>query len=359
MFAGGGSGGHVLPNVAVAECLDADIEPLFACSSRPVDASILEHEGLEHAALPVHPPSPRPMAALRFARGWRAATRWFSQAHSDRPIAVVLATGGFVTPPIAAAAAKRGVPVVLLSLDAVPGRANGLARRWADLELHGIRPSSDTDREPVGVPVRRAAISVDPASVCRTRLGLDPDRPTLLVTGASQGAATLDRLALDVATRPDRPLDGWQVLHLCRPSDRLNIESGWAGAGIPARVSSFVHAMGDAWGAADLAISRAGAGSVAEITGNRVPSVLFAYPWHRDRHQERNAAPLTDAGAAILSTDHIDAEANLADGGAKIASLLRDHGMRERIRRSLNDFPPAGAAAERVAEHVRAAIARS
>jgi UDP-N-acetylglucosamine--N-acetylmuramyl-(pentapeptide) pyrophosphoryl-undecaprenol N-acetylglucosamine transferase len=103
--------------------------------------------------------------------------------------------------------------------------------------------------------------------------------------------------------------------------------------------------MGLAWGAADLAVSRAGASSVAEAWANAVPTVFLPYPHHRDRHQQRNAEPMAEAGGAILETDRPDREENLRRSGAVICELLQDDRRRETMRSSLRRRRPPDAAA--------------
>ena len=133
LFAGGGSGGHIYPGLAIAERLTA-IEPearaIFACSTRAIDDRILAASGVEYHAMPAAPISIRPPGLARFLRGYRASRRAAGRLIQERDVAVVLALGGFVAAPVVAAARATGVPTVLLNLDARPGKANRwLARR--------------------------------------------------------------------------------------------------------------------------------------------------------------------------------------------------------------------------------------
>ncbi len=356
LLLGGGSGGHVLPGLAVADALGDRATCVAACSERPVDARILEAAGVPYRTLPATPPAARPAAAIRFVRGWRESCRRGAELLREHEIDVVLATGGFVSPPVAAAARRAGIPVIALCLDAVPGRAIRLVGRLAARRLAGS-PVADGSRpwrvaEVTGVPVRRDAIAPGDPGACRTRLGLDPSRPTLLVTGASQGARTIDELAPAVATREDRPLAGWQVVHLTGGGDPEPVEAAWSAAGVPAVVLPFLHEIGLAWGAASLAISRAGAGSVAEAAANRVPTLFLPYPWHADEHQRHNAEPLAGLGGAVIARDEVDLPRTLAGAGATLASLATDPDRLAGMRSALGDLPPAAAAAEAVARHV-------
>ncbi len=362
LLLGGGSGGHVLPGLAVAEALGEDARCVAACSDRPVDAAILSDWGMPFEPLPARAPGLRPRTAARFARGWWIAGRRGRRLLAKHRIDVVLATGGFVCPPVAWAARRAGVPIVALALDAVPGRAIRFVGRLATTRLAAMAmpapPRGWSHAPRTGVPVRSAALAPADAAECRRRLGLDPGRPTLLVTGASQGAATIDALATAVAGGPERPLEGWQVVHLTGGGDPAPVADAWSRAGVPASVRPRLAEMGLAWGAADLALSRAGAGSVAEAAANRVPSIFLPYPWHADAHQAVNAEPLVAIGGAIVRTDHVDTGRNLADAGRELAALAGSADRRAAMRAALGRLPEGREAARKVAEALLAAAGR-
>ena len=150
---------------------------------------------------------------------------------------------------------------------------------------------------------------------------------TLLVTGASQGASSLNALMVAFALKHRDLLSHWQVLHLAGPRSSpsaAELDAGYARAGVRALVLPFLNEMGLAWGAAELALSRAGANSVAEAEANRVPTVFVPYPYHADLHQEANAKPLVDDGAAVLAYDKLDVTANLESIGRPLEALMAD-----------------------------------
>lgn len=347
LFAGGGSGGHITPALAIAERiveLKPDARTVFACSTRPVDRMMLSEAKVPFSPIAGAPFSARPAGALRFAAGFvrgRAEARAIIRRERvDR----VVAMGGFVAAPVVAAA-RAETPVTLLNLDAPPGRAN----RWIARQCREVWSAVDVPELPrfaqrvVGMPVRRLSLAPGPRQECRLRLGLDPRRPTLLVTGASQGAGTINTLLASLVETDPEALGGWQVCHLAGPS---GVAPAYAAAGIPAVVLPFLHEMGAAWGAADLAVSRAGASSVAEAWANAVPTLFLPYPHHRDRHQHRNALPMEAAGGAVIEADLVDPAANAGTGGAVLAALLRDAGRRDAMRESLRARPAPDAAAE-------------
>jgi UDP-N-acetylglucosamine--N-acetylmuramyl-(pentapeptide) pyrophosphoryl-undecaprenol N-acetylglucosamine transferase len=349
VFAGGGTGGHISPGLAIAERLAAlapTARPFFACSERPIDAEMLGNAGAEYAAIAASPVAWRPAGLWRFVRDWRKGKAQARRILSERKASWVVALGGFVTGPVVAAAVAAGVPVLLVNLDARPGRAN----RWVARRATRVVSAVETPESPgfapeiVGMPIRRVAIAPGDALSCREKLGLVPTLPTLLVTGASQGASSLNELMLAMLDRRREAFAGWQVLHLAGTADVGRLRTAYAAAGVPARVEAFTHRIGLAWGAADLALSRAGANSVAEAAANAVPTVFAPYPYHKDAHQAANAEPLVRAGGAALGVDAIDAERNLGGLGRTLAELLTDPARRRAMRESLERSRPGDAA---------------
>lgn len=356
IFAGGGSGGHLFPSMAIAERL-MDVAPgasaEFYCSQRAIDRDILEQAGAAFRPLPAAPMLLRPFPAgpLRFIRGWRqsvrlAATELTERART-RPVAVAL-MGGFVAAPVARAAAKVGVPSILVNLDVAPGKANRLMARFSSRIISAV-PCPDYpefNKSVMGMPIRRGAVATHSRAECRARFGLHPDTPTLLVTGASQGAGTFNRLLIDLLTHRRPAFDGWQVLHLTGASDEAEVREAYAHAGVPARVLPFSTDMASAWGAADLALSRCGASSVAEALANCVPTLFSPYPWHRDQHQRLNAIEHVRAGRAWLVGDAIDPARNLEIMGNRLLELMSAASQREQVVWRLRSEPASDAAAQ-------------
>jgi UDP-N-acetylglucosamine--N-acetylmuramyl-(pentapeptide) pyrophosphoryl-undecaprenol N-acetylglucosamine transferase len=349
LFAGGGSGGHISPGLAIAERLverQPDTGVVFACSSREIDRIMLRESGVSFETLPAAPLTLHPRGLSRFVRGYVRSRNAAIGLMKSRGVSHVVALGGFVSAPVVAAAARLRIHSTLVNLDDPPGKANRWIARRCTQVLSAVRVSRRPGfaREVTGMPIRRHAMAPGPPEDCRRRLGLDPDAPTLLVTGASQGARSINTLVTSLAGDEPALFDGWQVVHLSGRSERDKVERAWADAGIRAWVRPFVHEMGPVWGSADLAVSRAGASSVAEAWANHVPTVFMPYPWHRDRHQERNARPMADAGGAVIERDHVDVAANLAGVGRTLRALMLDAAGRQAMRQRLRDQPaPDGA----------------
>jgi UDP-N-acetylglucosamine--N-acetylmuramyl-(pentapeptide) pyrophosphoryl-undecaprenol N-acetylglucosamine transferase len=360
LFAGGGTGGHLYPGLAIAEKLrelaggDA-ARAKFLCSTRPLDAELLAAEGAEFAAIDASPFGLSPRRLVKFAVTWgKAVSQASEQIRAAGARVHVVAMGGFVAAPAVRAAKKLGVPVTLVNLDAVPGLANRWIAGRADA-VYTALPVPGRNWTVVRPIVRGAAMAPGDAAHCRKMLGLDALRPTLLVTGASQGASTINAVMQRLVK--DRPtlLAGWQVIHQTGApkgapkgeagrSEIDDLRSAYRGADIPAVVEPYFKEMGVCWGAADAGLSRSGAGSVAEAWANRVPTVFMPYPHHKDQHQKFNAMPLVDVHGAVLVEDRIDAGANAAPLATTLTGLVRNPARLAAMRAALEKLGPADGA---------------
>ncbi len=353
LFAGGGSGGHISPALAIGERLvelDPSVKTVFICSTRLIDTTMLAEANVDYTPIPGAPFSMRPRGLARFARSWVHSRKAAHAEMKHRRIDRVVAMGGFVAAPVVSAASRAGVPVTLMNLDDPPGKANRWIARRCDNVLSAIEITDlpGFAERVVGMPIRRNAVASSTARSCRTGLGLDPDLPTLLVTGASQGARSINGMVTAMAAAEPDLFEGWQVLHLTGAGDESRSRAAWDTAGVTATVHPFLHGMGAAWGAADLSVSRAGASSVAEAWANAVPTLFLPYPHHGDRHQHRNAAPMVAAGGAVVETDAVETDANVARAGATLRQLMRD-GPRLRSMRAALHARPAPDAARTIA----------
>jgi UDP-N-acetylglucosamine--N-acetylmuramyl-(pentapeptide) pyrophosphoryl-undecaprenol N-acetylglucosamine transferase len=375
VFGGGGTGGHLFPGIAIAEkvlkleAASSGMRPriVFLCSDRAIDAGILGAARLGNEPIDFQPTRAAPFVVspkgmVRFLRGWGPTVRQSRgviramRGGDERHEVRVVALGGFVAAPVVQAARVERARVTMLNLDAVPGLAN----RWISRRADEVFTSAEVS-DPIGTGWTRIAPIVRGAAVapgepgtpesmarCRREMGLDPSLRTLLVTGASQGARSINRLMEAFVVSEGAALAGWQVLHQTGKDEVERTREMYKAAGVPARVESFIASMGLAWGGADLAISRAGAGSVGEAWANRVPSILMPYPYHKDQHQRVNAVPLERAGGAIVVEDLIEPGPNMGVAGARLRELLTDGARHEAMRRGLLGLGPADGA-ERVA----------
>jgi UDP-N-acetylglucosamine--N-acetylmuramyl-(pentapeptide) pyrophosphoryl-undecaprenol N-acetylglucosamine transferase len=353
IFAGGGSGGHISPGLAIAERLKAiapDSKAIFVCSNRAIDAAMLSDAGAEFVAIPASPPSLNPLAAWRFILNFQKSKRIVGDLIRTNEVSRVVTLGGFVAAPAVCAANSCGVPATLVNLDSVPGRANRWMAKRSDEVLSAVEipsmPGFVSKGGVVGMPIRRRALAPADAPECRVRLRLDPHRPTLFVTGASQGATSINAMMIALAASNPRMFDDWQIYHLSGSGADEPVRAAFSEAGIKAVVEPFINEIGLAWGAADIAISRAGASSVAEAAHNAVPTIFLPYPFHKDMHQTHNAQPLVDlrgGGGAMIVTDLIDAAENARAIGPVLSDLMKDAARREAMRSWLrsHQFPDA------------------
>jgi UDP-N-acetylglucosamine--N-acetylmuramyl-(pentapeptide) pyrophosphoryl-undecaprenol N-acetylglucosamine transferase len=313
-FAGGGTGGHIYPALAVAEKL-TELEPTanihFFCSPRRIDERILEKTGFAFTKLPARGLSFKPVECARFwvsmVKSYQAAKKTILK--NNNPL--VVGVGGFVAAPACLAAHRLRIPVKLLNVDIVPGRANKIIASWAD-EI--FVQFDDTAKyfgkngakiRVVGCPLRRSFENPRPNESIK-QLGLDENKKTLLITGASSGSANINEAVCLLLERFSHFADRWQIVHLAGMNNYESVGRIYSKAGISHKVLPYTDDMPNLLAAADLVVGRSGAVSVAEYAVAGVPSVCMPYPYHKDRHQYLNANKLVEAGAAVIVDDSTD-----------------------------------------------------
>lgn len=317
VFAGGGTGGHLCPAVGVAEELsrlapDVDIE--FNVTDRAIDRQILGQYDWGIVPQSVRPLSLRPWHWPAFWWRWRESVDQARKRMRQRRPSVVVGTGGYAAGPPVQAAHRLGIATALLNPDLEPGRANRHLGGQVDAVFcQWEATAASFPNVPLvlatGCPVRRAFRTADRESAYAT-FDLDPDKRTLLVTGASQGARTVNQAVVALLDDLAGLQDQWQILHLSGQLDYDQVRRAYAGRLSAARVLPFTDQMAQAIVVSDLVISRAGASTLAELTAVGRPSILLPYPYHRDKHQAGNAGVLAEAGAAVALDDKIDPAAN-------------------------------------------------
>jgi len=350
VLAGGGTGGHLFPGLAVADGL-RQIQPqanvTFLTTTRPLDRELLSRTPFEQVEQSVRPSTLHPLRLPAFWWHWRKSVNAARALLKERRPRAVLGLGGYAAGPPVVAARSLGIRTAILNPDAIPGRANRYLAKRANLVVLQWEQSQrhfppDTECRALGCPIRREFVTAERAEGCR-RFELDPDRPTLLVTGASQGARTVNRAMCRVWPEFVAKHADWQLLHLSGPHDEEEVRAAYAAADVPAKVLPFTHDMPLALAAADLVISRAGASTLAELTALAKPSILLPYPYHRDRHQHANAQVLVDAGAAVVLEDRLDPAVN-AGPLLEALSRLADAGVREPMAQAAHELARPNAA---------------
>lgn len=317
VFAGGGTGGHLYPGLAVANALAAlrpDARITFFTTTRELDRTLLQRTAFGQVPQTVRPFTLHPLRVPGFLLAWRRSVRAATEFLRREGVQAVLGLGGYAAGPPVVAAQKLGLRTGILNPDAIPGRANRHLSTKVDLVAMQWEVSARylPDGAPcrvLGCPIRPEFAQAD-GEAGRRLFGLEAGRPVLLVTGASQGARSVNQTVVKLWPRFVAEHPEWQLLHLTGLADEMDVRAGYEQAGVAARVLGFTHDMAAALAAADVVISRAGASTLAELTALGKASILLPYPYHRDQHQHANARVLVDAGAALLVEDHKEAELN-------------------------------------------------
>jgi UDP-N-acetylglucosamine--N-acetylmuramyl-(pentapeptide) pyrophosphoryl-undecaprenol N-acetylglucosamine transferase len=300
VVAGGGTGGHLFPGIALAEQLVArGARVTFVGTASGIEARAIPAAGLPLRLIPGGQVRGGGVArALRgVARTGLGVVHAFGVLRALDP-ALVVGVGGYASVAAVLAARLRRTPIVLLEQNTVPGVASRMLGRIAEriclgfAEAAAYFPRGRTVH--TGNPVRAGVLAAPPA--------LHPT-PGLLVFGGSQGARHLNDAVLAAAEHSGVLRRGVRIHHQTGTLDHDRVRAAWQRLGIAARVEAFVTDMGRAYADADLVVARAGAMSCAELTARGLPAILVPYPHAADDHQRRNAEVLVRAGAAELILD--------------------------------------------------------
>ena len=336
MIAGGGTGGHLYPGIAVARELLQRVPQArvaFAGTARGLEARVVPTEGFDLDLIRSAGLKGKSLAArlrgaglvpLGLVDAWRLLSR-------RRPHLVV-GVGGYSSGPVVLAAALRGIPTMVLEQNAVPGLTNRLLARV-------VRAAAVTYEEALahfrgrgfvtGNPVRREF--VEAATQPHDR-GAAP--PRLLILGGSQGAHAINLAMVAAAPELVRRLPGLALVHQTGTRDVADVRDAYGRSAIAARVEPFLDAVAGEMMRADLIVCRAGATTLAELATAGCAAVLVPLPGATDDHQRRNARVLADAGAAVLLDERDLTPARLADvAGGLLEDRARLSAMREAVHR--------------------------
>jgi UDP-N-acetylglucosamine--N-acetylmuramyl-(pentapeptide) pyrophosphoryl-undecaprenol N-acetylglucosamine transferase len=352
----GGTGGHLFPGLAVAEQLVArNCAVTLLVSPKEVDqTAVKQARGMKVVTLPaVGLSQGKRIAFVRgFIHSYRAARNYFREFAPDG----ALAMGGFTSAPPILAAKRSAARVFLHESNTIPGRAN----RWLSRVVHqafvGFPQTAARlhcrNVTVTGTPVRPQFQSSD-AAACRRALGLDPENPVLVVTGGSQGASGLNDLIVRTLALFRGRNPHWQLVLLTGSQDAEKVREAVAASGLKSVVHAFFPEMHLVLGAATVAVSRAGASSLAELAALRLPAVLIPFPAATDNHQFHNARAFEATGAARL-LEQKGATPELLAGA--VAELSRPGPQREAAQSALAQWH-APQAAEQIANVMLETIA--
>ena len=362
-FAGGGTGGHIYPAIAVAEHLvklESTVKIHFFCSVRDIDSQILSKTDFKYTQLPAKGFSALPGRLIGFCTSFLRSYRIAKETIAAGGKSIVIGVGGFVSAPVCWAAHKLKVPIVLLNVDIVPGRANKIIARWADEifvqfeDTVGYFAQREAAVSVVGCPLRSGFENPEPVKVIE-QLGLDENKKTLLITGASSGSENINKAVCSLLEKLSIFADDWQIVHLAGGSDYEEVKQMYAGAKLAHKVLRYCDDMPDLLSACDLVVGRSGAVSVAEYAAASVPSICMPYPYHKDRHQYLNAGKLVEAGAGIIVDDLPDGKETAEWLWEELEELMKDDKRRQEMRRNceaIANMEAASKIAEKLLERI-------
>ncbi|HEU4698054.1 MAG TPA: undecaprenyldiphospho-muramoylpentapeptide beta-N-acetylglucosaminyltransferase [Gemmatimonadales bacterium] len=338
LIAGGGTGGHLMPALAIAGALReaGQVEPVLVGAVRGVEARLLPTRDFRYHLLPAEP---------LYRRTWWKNARWPLVAgrllaqvrrlfREERPVAVV-GTGGYASAPVVWWATRKGIPTALQEQNAYPGLTTRLLSPKVDRIYLGIpeaRAHLEPGRRTVVVDSGNPIVPPEPSrrEVARLRWGFPVGKPVVLVTGGSQGALALNRVVS--ACLDDGLTEAYSFLWVTGRGTHAQFAERHQPPAV--QVVDFLDPMADGYAVADLVVGRAGAITVAELCAWGLPSILVPLPTAAADHQTHNARAMAAAGAAAFLAQGELTPARLAEA---LASLLDDPATRTRMAEAARD----------------------
>ncbi|MCA9714537.1 MAG: undecaprenyldiphospho-muramoylpentapeptide beta-N-acetylglucosaminyltransferase [Myxococcales bacterium] len=348
MIAGGGTGGHLFPGIALAEEVRArGGEVVFVGTERGIEARVLPAQGWPLELIEVSGIKGRGVRGLltgllRLPRAWWQSRAILRRVRPD----VVIGVGGYASGPIVATAALMRIPTAIMEQNSIPGITNRILARLVRRiftsfdDLRGFFPERKIVR--AGNPIRRALLE-------QLRAGdeqADDHRPPrLFVFGGSQGARAINEQVLAAAPGLFDALPGLEIWHQTGRAELERVQAGYEALGslrARVRVDGFIDDMASAYRWADLVLCRAGATSVAELAAVGRPAILVPFPHATDNHQEFNARALVERGAAVLQRQSEWTPAGLTE---TLTALLGDRARLSEMRTAMLEAARPDAAA--------------
>ncbi len=338
ILAGGGTGGHLFPGVALALELqrrEPDARLLFVGSERTLEQTILSRHQFERRSLPVEPPREVTRHPWRFLTrnwsAWRAARRLI---RSEQPCAVI-GLGGYASAPVVWEASRVGVPIILLEQNVVPGRATRWLSRLASVVCTSFAETSarlprSVKVELTGTPVRLEI--VESASSTADVSASTPHAPReLLVLGGSQGADSLNEAVVAALHLIGEARSGWRVVHQTGQRQLDAMRTAHAALSSDALVEAFFEDLPTRYRTASLVVSRAGATTLAELACAGLPAILLPYPYATDDHQNANALAYAARGAAHCVRHRSSTEETSLALSDSLIRLMSDDPLRHQM----------------------------
>ncbi|MDY3049756.1 MAG: undecaprenyldiphospho-muramoylpentapeptide beta-N-acetylglucosaminyltransferase [Rothia sp. (in: high G+C Gram-positive bacteria)] len=307
VLAGGGTAGHINPMLAIAQALqekDPQVRIMTVGTENSMEARMVPEAGYDIRFIPKVPFPRKPsLEALRFPARFLNSIEQARQILIDTQADLLLGVGGYVCTPMYLAAHKLGIPIMIHEANSRPGLANKVGAPKAVFVGTAFPQTPIRQGQLVGMPMRQAVANLDRLQArpeARKRLGLDLEKPTLVVTGGSLGALSLNR-AIEQIIDEVGPA-GYQLLHITGRGKALKDQEGKLLAAPGYRQVEFITSMEDVYAAADLLIVRSGAATVSEVAAVGLPAIFVPLPIGNGE-QALNARSLVAAGAGLLVAD--------------------------------------------------------
>jgi UDP-N-acetylglucosamine--N-acetylmuramyl-(pentapeptide) pyrophosphoryl-undecaprenol N-acetylglucosamine transferase len=325
----GGTGGHLSPGISLAEGLKArGHESRLLISMKKVDARLVEkYPHLDFERMPGTGFSWHPAGMARFGASQVSALRHcLGVVRAFRPD-VVVGFGGFTSAPAAIAGRMRGIPVALHEANRSRGRLAGRVYLPLGIRIPGVRAAATRH---AGLPVRREIVRV-PAAPARQALGLDPSQKTVVVLGGSQGASSLNAwVRSSFGALAQEGIQLYCVTGLGKAAPETLVLRSRTGEPVKAVLVPFCDRIGELLSAADLVVTRAGAGTLAELIRCEVPAILIPYPHAASDHQRANAAFFERQGGGLVVE-----ESALGDLNSEVLELVFNDWLLRQFRGNL------------------------
>ena len=347
LIAGGGTGGHIIPALAIARELQLrhNAEVLFAGTARGIETRLVPKAGYPLELIKVG-------ALKNVGLLTRLRTLFdlpLAILHARRIIRrfrpdVVIGVGGYASGPAMAAAILGGVPTLAFEPNYVPGFANKIVGRRVSAAAIHFEQTRQFFRNArvVGVPVRQEFFQISPPEKGHA--------PAILIFGGSQGARAINQVLPEVVAEVRRRFPDLRVIHQTGEREYNDVQAAYRHAGASAEVSAFIDNMPQAFERADLLVCRSGASTVAEVTAAGKPAIFIPFPRAADDHQRRNAEAIAAAGAALMV---LESELKAASLAQTIGELLADRNRLEQMSkraRALSHEDAAGQVAQMAAQ---------
>ncbi|HEY6004093.1 MAG TPA: undecaprenyldiphospho-muramoylpentapeptide beta-N-acetylglucosaminyltransferase [Anaeromyxobacter sp.] len=333
LVAGGGTGGHVFPGIALAEEVvtrHPANDVLFVGTARGLEATVVPQEGFPIELIQVKGLKGKGLLEtaknllllpLAFVQSWRILRKW-------RPD-IVVGVGGYASGPVVLVAWLLRIPTAVQEQNAIPGFTNRMLGRFAQAAFtafpEAVKHFPRRKVYQLGNPIRRKLMEN------YMRPEVKHDTPKLLVFGGSQGAHALNMRVVEALPHLADLRDRLRITHQTGAMDREQVENGYRACGFAPDVREFITDMSAAYAETDLVVCRAGAMALAELTVCKKPSILVPFPFAADNHQLHNARSLVDAGAAVMIEERDLTGELLAH---EIRAILATPERRERMARA-------------------------